>query len=70
MLNKELLMECDPPQYHFKFRVGNDPDHDWDRGWVKETHGVYPAVGEAFTVIYHNSYLTFHYTKILCTIEF
>lgn len=52
MLNKELLMAGDnAPQYHFKFRVGNDPSHDWDRGWVKETQGEYPAVGEALSPI-------------------
>lgn len=39
------------PQYHFKLRVGNDPSHDWDRGWVKETKGEYPAVGEALSPI-------------------
>lgn len=43
MLNKEALTRLNAPQYHFKFRVGNDPSHDWDRGWVKETKGVYPA---------------------------
>ena len=52
MLNKELFMAGDnAPQYHFKFRVGNDPSHDWDRGWVKETTGEYPAVGEALSPI-------------------
>lgn len=52
MLNKELLMAGDnAPQYHFKFRVGNDPSHDWDRGWVKEPTGEYPAVGEALSPI-------------------
>lgn len=52
MLNKELLMAGDnAPQYHFKFRVGNDPSHDWDRGWVKEAQGEFPAVGEALSPI-------------------
>lgn len=51
MLNKEALTRLNAPQYHFKFRVGNDPSHDWDRGWVKETKGVYPAVGEALSPI-------------------
>lgn len=51
MLNKEALTRLNAPQYHFKFRVGNDPSHDWDRGWVKETKGGYPAVGEALSPI-------------------
>lgn len=51
MLNKEALTRLNAPQYHFKFRVGNDPSHDWDRGWVKETKGAYPAVGEALSPI-------------------
>lgn len=52
MLNKELLMAGDnAPQYHFKFRVGNDPSQDWDRGWVKEPQGEHPAVGEALSPI-------------------